>query len=118
MTEEFCQEQKLFVYKYNPDQEAYVISNRDFKTVKQQLLFSLTNFGQPFIFVRESNYENRGELYLYHRHEGIDLRLDYSQETLKNIQRIWSRPVYLETVVEGRGKILKYDGEKHSERTS
>jgi stage V sporulation protein R len=117
MTEEFCQEQKLFVYKYNPDQEAYVISNRDFKTVKQQLLFSLTNFGQPFIFVRESNYENRGELYLYHRHEGIDLRLDYSQETLKNIQRIWSRPVYLETVVEGRGKILKYDGEKHSERT-
>jgi stage V sporulation protein R len=117
MTEEFCQEQKLFVYRYNPDQEAYVISNRDFRSVKQQLLFSLTNFGQPFIFVRESNYENRGELYLYHRHEGIDLRLDYSQETLKNIQRIWSRPVYLETAMEGRGKILKYDGEKHSERT-
>jgi len=116
MTEEFCREQKLFVYRYNPDQGAYVISDRDFRTVKQQLLFSLTNFGQPFIFVRDSNFENRGELYLYHRHEGTDLKLDYAQETLKNIQRIWSRPVYLETVVEGRGKTLKYDGEKHSQK--
>jgi stage V sporulation protein R len=116
MTEEFCHEQKLFVYKYNPDQRAYVITDRDFKKVKQQLLFSLTNFGQPFIFVKESNYENRGELYLHHRHEGIDLKEDYAKETLKNIQRIWSRPVFLETVVEGRGKIFKFDGEKHSER--
>jgi stage V sporulation protein R len=116
MTEEFCHEQKLFVYKYNPDQRAYVIADRDFKKVKQQLLFSLTNFGQPFIFVKESNYENRGELYLHHRHEGIDLKEDYAKETLKNIQRIWSRPVFLETVVEGRGKIFKFDGEKHSER--
>ena len=116
MTEEFCREQKLFVYRYNPDQEAYVISDRDFKAVKQQLLFSLTNFGQPFIFVRDSNYQNRGELYLYHRHEGIDLKVDYAQQTLRNIQQIWSRPVYLETVVEGREKIFKYDGEKHSEK--
>jgi stage V sporulation protein R len=116
MTEEFCHEQKLFVYKYNPDQRAYVITDRDFKKVKQQLLFSLTNFGQPFIFVKESNYENRGELYLHHRHEGIDLKEDYAKETLKNIQKIWSRPVFLETVVEGRGKIFKFDGEKHSER--
>jgi stage V sporulation protein R len=116
MTEEFCREQKLFVYRYNPDQGAYVISDRDFKAVKQQLLFSLTNFGQPFIFVRESNYENRGELYLYHRHEGIDLKVDYARETMRNIQKIWSRPVHLETVVEGRGRIFKYDGEKHSER--
>jgi len=30
--------------------------------VKQKLLFSLTNWGQPFIFVQESNYKNRGEL--------------------------------------------------------
>jgi len=116
MTEEFCREQKLFVFKYNPDQEAYVIADRDFRKVKQQLLFSLTNFGQPFIFAKESNYENRGELYLYHRHEGIDLKIDYAKETLRNIQKIWSRPVYLETVVEGRGKTFKFDGEKHSER--
>jgi stage V sporulation protein R len=118
LTEEFCREQKLFVYRYDSDQGAYVISDRDFKTVKQQLLFSLTNFGQPFIFVRESNFENRGELYLYHRHEGIDLKIDYAKEALRNVQQIWSRPVYLETLVEGRGRIFKYDGESHSEKAS
>ncbi|MEW5977722.1 MAG: SpoVR family protein [Acidobacteriota bacterium] len=116
LTEEFCREQKMFAYKYDSDRGAYVISDREFHKVKQQLLFSLTNFGQPFVLVRDSNYENRGELYLFHRHEGIDLRIDYARETLKNIQRIWSRPVYLQSVVEGRGKIFKYDGEKHSER--
>jgi stage V sporulation protein R len=116
MTEEFCREQKLFAYKFDPDQNAYVISDRDFKKVKQQLLFSLTNFGQPLIYARDGNYENRGQLYLEHRHEGIDLKIDYAKATLANIQKIWSRPVYLETVVEGRAKLLKFDGEKQSEK--
>jgi stage V sporulation protein R len=116
MTEEFCREQKLFAYKFDPDQNAYVISDRDFSKVKQQLLFSLTNFGQPLIYARDGNYENRGQLYLEHRHEGIDLKIDYAKATLANIQKIWSRPVYLETVVEGRAKLLKFDGEKQSEK--
>ncbi len=116
MTEEFCRQHKLFAYKYDRERKAYVIADRDFRKVKQQFLFSLTNFGQPFIFVKDSNYENRGELYLHHRHEGIDLREDYAKETLRNIQKIWSRPVYLETVFEERGKLLKFDGEKHTEK--
>jgi stage V sporulation protein R len=116
LTEDFCREQKMFAYKFDPEQNAYVISGRDFKKVKQQLLFSLTNFGQPLIYVREANHENRGELYLEHRHEGIDLKMDYAKATLENIQKVWSRPVYLETAVEGRGKLLRFDGEKHSEK--
>ena len=109
MTEEFCREQKLFAYKFDTDQNAYVISDRDFKKVKQQLLFSLTNFGQPLIYVLEANHENRGELYLQHRHEGIDLKADYAKATLENIQKLWSRPVCLETAIEGRDKLLKFD---------
>ena len=116
LTEEFCRAQKMFAYKFDPEQNAYVISGRDFKKVKQQLLFSLTNFGQPLIYVREANYENRGELYLEHRHEGIDLKMDYAKATLENIQKVWSRPVHLETALEGRGKLLRFDGEKHSEK--
>src|SRR6476660_8253575 len=38
LTEEFCREQKMFAYKFDPEQNAYVISGRDFKKVKQQLL--------------------------------------------------------------------------------
>ena len=39
-----------------------------------------------------------------------------SPKVLENIQKVWARPVCLETVVEGRGKLLKFDGEKHSEK--
>ena len=52
----------------------------------------------------------------YHRHEGIDLRLDYAKDTLKNLYTIWTRPVHLRTVLEGKGKLFTYDGEKHLER--
>jgi len=73
LTPEFCREQKLFVYQYNDGSEMYEISDRDFQQVKQKLLFSLTNFGQPFIYVVDANYLNRGELYLLHKDEGVEL---------------------------------------------
>ena len=74
--------------------------------MKQKLLTSLTNFGQPFIYVNDANFENRGELLLEHRHEGVDLRVDYAKDTLKNLFSVWSRPVHLRTIVEGKGKML------------
>ena len=33
-------------------------------------------------FVLDGNYRNRGELYLGHRHNGVDLDIKYAQETL------------------------------------
>src|SRR5438270_9950316 len=53
--------------------------SREFKKIKERLLFSLTNFGQPIIRVKDGNYRNRGELYLYHEHFGVDLKLDHAQ---------------------------------------
>jgi stage V sporulation protein R len=117
LTPQFCEEHKLFTYEYNPQTGEYVIANRDFKKIKEKLLFSLTNFGQPFIQVEDGNYENRGELLLRHRHEGADLKVDYAKETLKNIQSIWGRPVHLDTVVDKRRKLLSYDGKKHAEKS-
>ena len=70
-----------------------------------------TNRGQPTIEVLDGNYLNRGELYLIHRWEGVDLRQDYAQETLKNLHRIWQRPVHIETVVEEKGQLFSFDGE-------
>lgn len=115
-TEEFCHEHKFFVYQFNAERGVYEIADRNWKSVKQKLLSSLTNFGQPFIYVTDGNYDNRGELMLEHRHEGVDLRIDYAKDTLKNIFQIWSRPVHLKTAVEGKGKIFAFDGEKHIER--
>jgi stage V sporulation protein R len=116
LTPEFAVEQKLFTFQYNRDTDLYEILSREFSEVKQKLLYRLTNFGQPFIYVEDGNYANRGELYLRHRHEGIDLRLDYARDTLRNLQKIWTRPVHLETVLDDKKRLLTFDGRDYSER--
>jgi stage V sporulation protein R len=118
LTEEFAIEQKMFTFEYSKQGGEYVIASREFKAIKQKLLNDLTNWGNPVIMVTDGNYENRGELYLTHRHDGSDLRMDQAKDTLENIQRLWTRPVHIETTVEKRKKILTYNGHKHSEKTS
>ncbi|HKY33383.1 MAG TPA: SpoVR family protein [Candidatus Polarisedimenticolia bacterium] len=115
LTPEFCAEHKLFAYAFNKKTNAYQISAREFRKVKDQLLFGLTNHGQPFIFVTDANHANRGELFLQHRHEGLDLKHDWARETLRNIQRIWSRPVHLLTMVEEKPRLLGFDGKDHTD---
>ena len=116
LTPEFAVEQKLFTYRFNRNHDVYEIASREFKAIKEKLLFQLTNFGQPFIYVEDGNYNNRGELYLSHRHEGVDLKQDYARDTLRNIQRIWTRPVYLQTVVEDKKMLISFDGSEFKER--
>lgn len=116
LTEEFCFKHKLFSFEYNPKTTQYEIFSRAFQTIKKKLLHSLTNRGQPFIFVEDSNYENRSELLLMHRHEGIDLKIDWANATLENVYKIWKRPVNLLTVVDEKGKILSFDGKEHKSK--
>ena len=94
----------------------YEIASREFEEIKKKLLYRLTNFGQPFISVEDANYANRGELYLRHRHEGIDLRLDYARDTLRNVFKVWTRPVHLETVIDEKKRLLSFDGRDYGER--
>ncbi|MFQ5674991.1 MAG: SpoVR family protein, partial [bacterium] len=115
LTPEFCRDHKLFVYEYNDRNEMYQISDRDFHMVKQKLLFSLTNFGQPILFVEDANYCNRGELYLVQDHEGVDLKIDEARDTMVNLFKIWTRPVHLETFVDEKKTLLTYDGQEHSD---
>jgi stage V sporulation protein R len=115
LTPEFVVDQKLFNFEYNPSTNYYEIVSRDFQQIKEKLLGRLTNFGQPVIYVQDGNHKNRGELYLYHRHEGVDLRADYARDTLRNLHKIWTRPVHIETVVDKRPKIISFDGTDYKE---
>ncbi len=117
LTPEFVRRQEMFTYEYNRRTGMYEIANRSFDEIKKKLLFSLTNMGQPFIYVTDGNYKNRGELYLTHQHGGIDLDLRYSLDTLRNIQRIWGRPVLLETIESETRKLFRYDGEVYTVMT-
>ena len=78
LTPDFCRRHKLFSFKHNDQNETYEIESREFKKIKERLLFGLTNFGQPIIRVKDGNYRNRGELYLHHEHFGVDLKLDHA----------------------------------------
>ncbi|MCP4361485.1 MAG: SpoVR family protein [Chloroflexi bacterium] len=106
LTEEFARKHKMFMFAYNEQIEEYEIASRQFEDIKRKLLFQLTNFGQPIIDVVDANYANRGELYLYHYHEGIDLDLPYLEATLENLYLVWGRPVHLETTIEDKGEII------------
>ena len=112
LTEDFCVRNKMFVYKFNKRTGQYEVDTRDFGQVKKQFLFQLTNFGQPIIQVEDANFENRGELLLTHRFEGIDMQPNYMVETLKNVQAIWGRPVNLATVQDQQPKLYRFDGKE------
>jgi len=117
LTPEFCQEHKMFAYAYNDATDYYEITSRDFKEIKQRLLNNLANHGNPYIYVVDGNYLNRGELYLKHHYQGVELRLDYARDTLVNLQRLWSRPVHVETVIDDKPTLLSYDGTEHRMET-
>ncbi|MCO4794764.1 MAG: SpoVR family protein [Bacteriovoracaceae bacterium] len=111
-TEEFCNRMQLFTYKYNPRTGRNEIESRDFLTIKQKLLSSLTNFGQPLIEVESGNYANRGELLLRHTHQGVDLDLAYAADTMKNIYAIWKRPVNMATKQDGNEIVYCFNGKE------
>ncbi|NTW02351.1 MAG: SpoVR family protein, partial [Oscillochloris sp.] len=116
LTPEFVIDNKLFTFRYNRDTDLYEIASREFKEIKEKLLFRLTNFGQPFIYVEDGNYNNRGEIYLRHRYEGVDLKMDYARDTMRHLQKIWTRPIHLETRIDDKKRLLSFDGSDFTER--
>ena len=116
LTEDFAREHKLFTFTYNEDSEQYEIASRKFQDIKRALLYQLTNFGQPVIDVVDGNYGNRGELYLVHRHSGVDLDVPFAEDTLRNLYAVWARPVHIETVVKDEGRVLFSHGPEGGKR--
>lgn len=114
LTPEFCQEHKMFSFNYNEQGQNYVIESREFAKIKQRLLFSLTNFGKPWIYVVDGNYKNRGELLLQHEFNGLDLKLDRAADTLNNLHAIWGRPVHLRTIIDNQVSLMTVDGTQHT----
>jgi stage V sporulation protein R len=116
LTPEFCKQYKLFSFNYQEPTRNYVVESREFQKVKQRLLFSLTNFGKPWIYVVNGNHRNRGELLLRHEYNGVELNAGEARDTLANVQYIWGRPVHVETVVDDKPTLLSFDGTEHSQQ--
>jgi len=116
-TMELAERLKMFTFEFNRRTNQFEIAEREFKKIKDKLLFSLTNMGQPFIFVDDGNYKNKGELLLKHAHQGMDLDGKWTAETLKNLCAIWRRPVRIETQNEQSKKYYVFNDGQLSEES-
>ena len=112
LTPEFVEDQQLYQYRQDPSTGRMVVVDRDFAKVKRQLLFMLTNHCQPYIYVMDANYRNRGELYLTHQHNGADIEIKFATETLKQLHSVWKRPVHLHARIDDEPILFSFDGEK------
>ncbi len=111
LTPEFVDRYKLYHYRQDPATGRMVAVNTDFDSIKRQMLFMLTNHGQPYIYVVDGNYANRGELYLAHRHIGVDIEIKYATESLRNLQCVWRRPVHLQAPIDDEMMLFTADGD-------
>ena len=111
LTPEFVDRYRLYHYRQDPATGRMVAVDRDFDRIKKQLLFMLTNHGQPYIYVVDGNYANRGELYLAHKHLGVDIEIRFANECLRNLHAIWRRPVHVQALIDDDMMLFTCDGE-------
>jgi spore cortex formation protein SpoVR/YcgB (stage V sporulation) len=137
LTEEFVRERNYFTYEYSHSGAEFRVASTDADEVKRKLLLQFTNFGKPTIVVLDGNFENRGELLLGHRYNGVALDESQATATLERVFDLWGRPVNLATIrteysdkelrraqrddrePEGTeiGVRFRYDGDEHAEES-
>src|SRR5256714_985953 len=115
MTEDLVIDLDLYLYKKEGDE--WVIVEKNWEKVRDGIVASLTNFGYPYLVIENGDYRGNRELYIKHLFEGQELDLVYAEKTLQHVYTLWSRPVHLETVYEGKRILLTYDGERNSKST-
>ncbi|HEY4495513.1 MAG TPA: SpoVR family protein [Candidatus Paceibacterota bacterium] len=113
-TKDFCEEKQYFFYKAKQvwdyqtytQRKRYVIESRSFRRIKKRLLFQYTNFYLPVIRIEDANFDNNGELYLVHEHQGVDLDFwskdeMYMKDVLRRLFKMWGgkKLVHLETII-------------------
>jgi stage V sporulation protein R len=92
LTAEFCAKNRFFVSEADMNLDL-VVSSREFDDVRQQLISQFANLGQPKLSVIDANFENSGELLIFHAFDGRMLDLDLAEPTCYGLYRIWERPV-------------------------
>lgn len=114
LTESLVKKLDLYTYKQQEvdGEQMWVVQHTDWRKVRDTLVDSMTNFGQPMLLVEDADYKRHGELYIAHAFDGKQLDVEYARRTLRNVHRLWGRPVHLETVVDKVKSILSFDGEE------
>jgi stage V sporulation protein R len=114
LTADLVEDLDLYLYRLEGDQ--WVIVEKDWEKIRDSLVQSLTNFGQPYIVVEDGDYNGNGELYLRHCYEGQELDVAYAEQTLRYTHKLWGRAVHLETRLADQPVVLSFDGRENHKR--
>jgi stage V sporulation protein R len=110
LTEEFVERHRMYRCQRDPQTGELKVVSRDFQRVKQTLLHHLTNMGQPFVYVVDANYLNRGELYLAHKFTGLEIEAGKAVEVLRAVRLMWGRPVHLQSRINEEMCLISIQG--------
>jgi len=118
LTEDLVKKLDLYTYKRQEvdSQESWVVQDTDWRRVRDTIVDGMTNFGVPIIYVDDGDYHRRGELYLRHAYDGKQLDTKYTDKVMRNIYKLWSRPVHLETIIEREKTLLMFDGSEFTQK--
>lgn len=114
LTKELIEELDLYLFKkigYD-----WKITDQQWETVRDGIVRNMTNCGFPYLVVEDGDFNKRGELYLRHQYEGLELDVFYTERTLPQVYKLWGRPVHLETVVDNKKVLFSYNGERSSKK--
>lgn len=105
------EELDLYTYEFDKKENAWKITEKDPQRVRDNLIRSMTNFGEPVIKVAVGgrDYNGNGELYLVHKcgeKEEQNLDIAWAEKTLRYIYELWGRSVHLETIIGGERTLL------------
>ncbi len=114
LTKELVEEMDLYLFKKTGYE--WKITDKEWEVVRDNIVAGMTNCGYPFLVVEDGDFNRRGELYLMHQYEGVELDVFYLERTLPHVHRLWGRPVHLETVLDSKKVLFSYNGEKGSKK--
>jgi stage V sporulation protein R len=110
LTRELCE--KLDLYLFAKQGDEWRITAKGWENVRDGIIRQISNSGFPYIYAEDNDYQRRGELYLRHAYEGVELDGQYVKRTLPHVYHIWQRPVHLETTEDDRRILYTFAGEE------
>ena len=112
LTEDLVRDMDMYTYRLVDDE--WQVVETDWRMVRDTLVRSMDNFGQPYVTVEDGDYRQNRELYLLHHFDDTELDIRYAEKTLQYLYTMWNRSVHLETVIDERKVRLSYDGRRNS----
>jgi stage V sporulation protein R len=114
LTPELMRELNLFQHeKRGKDRVITQVSDEEsWEEVKENLIKSVGMSSFPVIKIVDADFGKSRTLYLEHVFDGRELLLEYAEQTIKYIKKLWGREVVLETSIGEKKTVLKLDGSK------